>query len=38
MTDNRKLKVYEKIEKNYPNILSAVETLGDTVAIRRSAG
>ena len=35
MTDNRKLKVYEKIEKNYPKILSAVETLGDTV---RSAG
>ena len=35
MADNAKLRVYEKIEKSHPLILSAVESLGDTV---RNAG
>jgi len=35
MTDNGKVRIYEKIEQNYPRILAALEALGDTV---RSAG
>jgi len=35
MTDNGKVRIYEKIERNHPRILAALEALGDTV---RSAG
>lgn len=35
MTDNGKVRIYEKIEQNHPRILAALEALGDTV---RSAG
>jgi AhpD family alkylhydroperoxidase len=35
MADSKKLRIYEKIEKNHPRILAALEALGDAV---RSAG
>ena len=35
MAETSKIRIYEKIEKNHPRILAALEALGDTV---RSAG